>query len=165
MQPEREQPVTSSPIPPGVLMAGYLSLALPPASAPLLLGTASPPAGGVSAAGSPAPAVWALSSLGPLTGRSMLQLGPRPAAPALGSAVAPLVVPSIGGGGGCPPGSWAGDGGSYSGICWPGLFSSLLPALSPALSGSFFCSSFPPLSAVPFAAAALVDYWLPLPSP
>ena len=46
-------------------------------------------------------------------------------------------------GGGCPLGAWPGGGGSCSGLCWLGLFSSLLPALSPVLSGIFFCSSSP----------------------
>ena len=52
---------------------------------------------------------------------------------------------------------------SRSPLCWSSA-ALVFPALSPALSGSFFCSSFSLLRAVPSAATALVDYWLRSPS-
>ena len=52
--------------------------------------------------GGSALAVWTLSSLAPLVELAMLQSGSRPGGPMFWSAVAPLVVPSICGGGSCP---------------------------------------------------------------
>ena len=84
-------------------------LAMSPSSTPIPgrtswpLGPASSPPGGVLAAGGPVPAAWALSLLALLVELAILQSGSSPVDPVFGSGgVAPLVVPSICGGGSCP---------------------------------------------------------------
>ena len=47
-------------------------------------------------------AEWALSSLALLVELALLQFGSRPVDPVFGLVVAPLIVPSICGGGSCP---------------------------------------------------------------
>ena len=98
------RPNASSLVSPGTVLVLWFSAALTPPSASLLLGSASSLAGGALAAAGPAPAVGALSSLAPRVGLALLQSGSRPVGPVLRLAVAPLVVPSICGGGSCP---WA----------------------------------------------------------
>ena len=97
----KRRPDASSLVPFGKVLAvlPYSTSIL--ARTPWLLSPASSPPVGVLAAGSPAPVVWALSSLALLVELATLQSGSRPVDPVFRLEVAPLVVPSICGGGSC----------------------------------------------------------------